>query len=84
MTACLWCYDTIVTQSVAVCGLEVCTVMGMAGIPRGNHSNGTTFIIPTVFRPHGNTMGTGSCLTGVTMGMESNADGDTTVKWKRD
>jgi len=83
MTACLWCYDNIVTQSVAVCGLEVCTVMGMAGILRGNRSKGTTFIVPTVFRPHVNTMGRVSRgYRGD--GEESNADGDTAVKWKRD
>ena len=55
--------------------LQVCTVMGTAGIPRGNRGDGDRF--------HGNTVGTGTdgvASHGVTVEMGRNADGNTAVK----
>ena len=52
--------------------------MATAGILRGNRGNWD--------RIHGNPQGRGQRVTshGVTVGMGSNADGNTAVKWKRD
>ena len=44
-------------------GVEVCTVMGTVGIPWGNCGNGDHI--------HGNTVGTGSRLTGLPWGWEA-------------